>query len=73
MSEKNKLLNSIQSKQPNYPDSDFFDQLAENVIAKHSNPFVKKPIYKNLFVRWTAAAAIIIPIVFFITQKNQTE
>lgn len=68
--EKNKL-DSIRSKQPNYPDPDYFERMAENVIAEHSNPFVKTPFYKKPVVRWAAAAAVVIPFIVFFARNNQ--
>lgn len=72
MSKEKNILDTIRSKQPNYPDAEFFERMAENVIAEHSSPFIKIPFYKNPVVRWIAAAAILVPFVFFFAQKNQS-
>lgn len=72
MNTKKNKLDSIRPKQPNYPDADFFEKMAENVIAEHSSPFVKIPFYKNPIVRWAAAAAILIPFVFIFVLNNNS-
>lgn len=65
MNKEKNILDTIRSKQPNYPDAEYFERMAENVIAEHSTPFIKTPFYKKPVVRWIAAAAVIVPFVFF--------
>lgn len=73
MSKEKNRLDSIQAKQPDYPDAEFFKQLAEHVIAEHESPFVNKtPFYKNPVVRWIAAAAVLVPFVIFFARTNQS-
>lgn len=73
MSKEKNRLDSIQAKQPNYPDAEFFKQLAEHVIAEHESPFVHKtPFYKKPVVRWIAAAAVLVPFVIFFARTNQS-
>lgn len=73
MSKEKNRLDSIQAKQPDYPDTEFFKQLAGRVIAKHENPFVNKtPFYKQPVVRWIAAAAALVPFVIFFARTNQS-
>jgi hypothetical protein len=65
MNKGKNILDTIRSKQPNYPDTEYFEQMARNVIAEHSSPFIKIPFYKKSVVKWIAAAAVIVPFVFF--------
>lgn len=65
MNKEKNILDTIRSKQPNYPDAEYFERMAENVIAEHSSPFIKTPFYKKPVVRWIAAAAVIVPFVLF--------
>ncbi len=71
MDKEKNILENIRSKQPGYPDAEFFEQMAERVIAEHSSPFARTPFYKKPVVRWIAAAAITIPFVFFLARNNQ--
>lgn len=73
MNKEKNILDSIRSKQPNYPDAEYFERMAENVIAEHSSPFIKTPFYKNPVVRWIAAAAVIVPIVFFFAGNQPSD
>lgn len=72
MDKEKNILDNIRPKQPGYPDAEFFEQMAKNVIAEHSSPFVKTPFYKTPVVRWAAAAAVLIPFVFFFARNNQS-
>lgn len=73
MNKEKNILDTIQSKQPNYPGAEYFEQMAENVIAEHSSPFSKIPFYKKPVVRWVAAAAVIVPFVFFFTVNHSSD
>lgn len=73
MSKEKNRLDSIQAKQPDYPDAEFFKQLAERVVAEHESPFVNKtPFYKKPVVRWIAAAAVLVPFVIFFVRNDQS-
>lgn len=72
MNKEKNILDSIRPKQPNYPDAEFFERMAENVIAEHSSPFVKTPFYKKPVARWIAAAAILVPFVLIFALNNQS-
>ena len=71
MSNEKNRLDNIRSKQPNYPDGAFFEKMAQHVIAEQESPFKKLPFYKKPVVRWAAAAAVLIPLVFVFIQNNE--
>lgn len=73
MNKEKNILDTIRSKQPNYPDAEYFERMAENVIAEHSTPFIKTPFYKNPVVKWIAAAAVIVPFVFFFGDNQSSD
>lgn len=72
MNEKKNRLDSIHPKQPNYPDADFFEQMAASVISTHDHPFIKTPFYKKPIVKWVAAAAIVVPFVFYFSRTSSS-
>lgn len=72
MNEKKNRLDSIHPKQPNYPDADFFEQMAASVISTQANPFTKTPFYKKPIVKWVAAAAIVVPFVFYFSRTTSS-
>lgn len=73
MDKERNILEQIRSRQPDYPDPEFFGKMAENVIAEHSGPFTRISFYKKPVVRWATAAAVMIPFVFFFARNQEQD
>lgn len=65
------ILDFVRTKKAAVPDDEYFNQLAENIIAKQSKKIV--PLYKKPIFKWLAAAAVILPFgIHFMFQLSQT-
>lgn len=63
------IFDFIRSKKVAAPDDEYFNQLAEKIIAQSSKKVV--PLYKKPFVKWMAAAAVILPLgIYFMFQNS---
>lgn len=74
MEDNKDILRFINPKKQDIPDEGYFNELARNLIADRSKS-VKRviPLYKRPAFKWFAAAAVILPIVLFVTIKSNNQ
>lgn len=74
MKETKNIIEFIQPTKIEVPSSDYFENLANEIIAqKNQTPTKVIPFYKKPLVRWIAAAAVILPFVFYFTFQNESK